>query len=243
MRLCLPKLQTVNKHKTHNNQSCTLDALLDFWSKCVRKCLSILHTPYTQPRRAGSVYNWFSIDQHKLFMNITPGEYSESSAGERPEICGLCQNKMSQYLSGQCLRTNRAFKWILMHAEANKYALYSKGSIYSIIFSCWLCVYFCCILCQQRRNGSLGFSISLLRMLMGPVLNFPWLVWSPSGSGTQNVSCLCPPSGNPLCYTLSPRHYSDKDILKILKSIFRPLKSCPPLASLADWWLVQVLGK
>ena len=59
----------------------------------------------------GSDYNWVSIDQHKLFMNITPGEYSESSsAGERlPEICGLCQNKMSQYLSGQCLRTNRAF--------------------------------------------------------------------------------------------------------------------------------------
>ena len=236
MRLCLPKLQTVNKHKTHNNQSCTLDALLDFWSECVRKCLSILHTPYIQPRRAGSVYNWFSIDQHKLFMNITPGEYSESSAGERPEICGLCQNKMSQYLSGQCLRTNRAFKWILMHGLRLK-----RKHLFDNFFL--LCVYFCCILCQQRRNGSLGFSISLLRMLMGPVLNFPWLVWSPSGSGTQNVSCLCPPSGNPLCYTLSPRHYSDKDILKILKSIFRPLKSCPPLASLADWWLVQVLGK
>ena len=49
-------------------------------------CLSILHTPYINPAELalpGSVYNWFSIDQHKLFMNITPGEYSESSsAGE-----------------------------------------------------------------------------------------------------------------------------------------------------------------
>ena len=57
----------------------------------------------------GSVYNWFSIDQRQLFMNIIQGD-TLRAGGRLLKICGLCQNKMSQYQSGQCLRTSRAFK-------------------------------------------------------------------------------------------------------------------------------------
>ena len=80
-------------------------------SKCfsIRSLAGCPESPAELPL-PGSVYNWFSIDQHKLFMNITPGEYSDSWGEMLPEICGLCQNKMSQYQSGQCLRSSRAFK-------------------------------------------------------------------------------------------------------------------------------------
>ena len=124
--LCLQKLQTADQHK-HSNIYVTVASRLLFLcaevsliqrtnyrnaSKCdsIRSLAGCPKSP-AELVLPGSVYNWFSIDQHKLFMNITPGEYSESWAGEMlPEICGLCQNKMSQYQSGQCLRTGRAFK-------------------------------------------------------------------------------------------------------------------------------------
>ena len=124
--LCLQKLQTADQHK-HSNIYVTVASRLLFLcaevsliqqtnyrnaSKCdsIRWLAGCTKSP-TELVLPGSVYNWFSIDQHKLFMNITPGEYSEGRAGEMlPEICGLCQNKMSQYQSGQCLRTSRAFK-------------------------------------------------------------------------------------------------------------------------------------
>ena len=86
--LCLQKLQPTDKHK-HSNIYVTVASLLFLCvlsknhvcrnaSKCcsIRSLAGCPESPAELPL-PGSVYNWFSIDQHKLFMNITPGEYSE----------------------------------------------------------------------------------------------------------------------------------------------------------------------
>ena len=94
--LCLQKLQTADKHK-HSNIYVTVASRLLYLcaevsliqqtnyrnaSKCdsIRWLAGCTKSP-TELVLPGSVYNWFSIDQHKLFMNITPGEYSEGRAG------------------------------------------------------------------------------------------------------------------------------------------------------------------
>ena len=96
LRLGLQKLQTADKHK-HSNIYVTVASRLLYLcaevsliqqtnyrnaSKCdsIRWLAGCTKSP-TELVLPGSVYNWVSIDQHKLFMNITPGEYSEGRAG------------------------------------------------------------------------------------------------------------------------------------------------------------------
>ena len=94
-------------------------------------------------------------------------------------------------------------------------------------------VFSLCIMSVKTQRKSWLFNFAI-KNANGASFEFPMTCLVPVRLRHTKCFLSVSPPGNPLCYTLSSPHYSDKDILKILKSIFRPLKSCPPLASLAD---------